>query len=35
MGHYLITLLRGGIQADRIVYLIFCRIRHLLVAAIN
>lgn len=35
MGHQLVALLRGGVEAYGVVYLVFCRIRHLLVAAID
>ena len=34
MGHQLVALLRGGIEAHGVVYLVICRIRHFLVAAI-
>ena len=35
MGHQLVALLRGGIEAHGVVNLVVCRIRHLLVAAID
>ena len=35
MGHQLVALLRCGIEAHGIVYLVICRIRHFLVAAID
>ena len=35
MGHQLVALLRGGVEAYGVVYLVVCRIRHLLVAAID
>ena len=35
MGHQLVALLRGGVEAYRVVHLVVCRIRHLLVAAID
>lgn len=35
MGHELITLFCGGVQADRVVHLIVGAIRHLLVTAVN
>ena len=35
MGHQLIALLRGGIEADRIVHLVFRRIWHLRVGAVH
>lgn len=35
MGHQLVALLRGGVEAHGVVYLVVCRIRHLLVAAID
>jgi hypothetical protein len=35
MGHQLIALLRGGVEAHGVVHLVVCRIRHLLVAAID
>lgn len=35
MGHQLIALLRGGVEAYGVVHLVVCRIRHLLVAAID
>ena len=35
MGHQLVALLGGGIKRYRVVYLVVCRIRHLLVAAID
>ena len=35
MGHQLVALLRCGIEAHGIVYLVVCRIRHFLVAAID
>lgn len=34
MGHQLVALLRGGVEAYGVVHLVVCRIRHLLVAAI-
>lgn len=35
MGHQLVALLRGGVEAHGVVHLVVCRIRHLLVAAID
>ncbi len=35
MGHQLIALLRGGVEAYGVIHLVVCRIRHLLVAAID
>lgn len=35
MGHQLVALLRGGVEAHGVVYLVVCRIGHLLVAAID
>ena len=35
MGHQLVALLGGGVEAYGVVHLIVCRIRHLLVAAID
>lgn len=35
MGHQLVALLGGGIEAHGVVHLVVCRIRHLLVAAID
>lgn len=35
MGHELVALLGRGIEAHRIVHLVICRIRHLLVTAVN
>ena len=35
MGHQLIALLRGGVEAHGVVYLVVCRIGHLLIAAID
>ena len=35
MGHQLVALLRGGVEAYGVVHLVVCRIRHLLVAAID
>ena len=35
MGHQLVALLGGGIEAYGVVHLVVCRIRHLLVAAID
>lgn len=35
MGHQLVALLRGGVEAYGVVYLVVCRIGHLLVAAID
>lgn len=35
MGHQLVALLRGGVEAYRVVHLVVCRIGHLLVAAID
>ena len=35
MGHQLIALLRGGVEAYGVVHLVVCRIGHLLVAAID
>ena len=35
MGHQLVALLRGGVEAHGIVHLVVCRIGHLLVAAID
>jgi len=35
MGHQLVALLRGGIKRHGIIDLVVCRIRHLLVAAID
>ena len=35
MGHKLVALLRGGVEAYRVVYLVVCRIRHFLVATID
>ena len=35
MGHQLVALLRGGVEAYGVVHLVICRIGHLLVAAID
>ena len=35
MGHQLVALLRGGVEAYRVVYLVVCRIGHFLVATID
>ena len=35
MGHQLVALLRGGVEAYGVVHLVVCRIGHLLVAAID
>lgn len=35
MSHKLVTLLCGGVEAHGVVHLVVCRIRHLLVAAID
>ena len=35
MGHQLVALLRGGVEAYGVVYLVVCRIGHLLIAAID
>ena len=35
MGHQLVALLGGGIEAHGVVHLVVCRIRHFLVAAID
>ena len=35
MGHQLVALLRGGVEAHGVVHLVVCRIRHLLVATID
>ena len=35
MGHQLVALLRGGVEAHGVVYLVVCRIGHLLIAAID
>ncbi len=35
MGHKLVALLGGGVEAHGVVYLVVCRIGHLLVAAID
>ena len=35
MGHQLVALLRGGVEAHGVVYLVVCRIGHFLVAAID
>ena len=35
MGHQLVALLRGGIEAHGVVHLVVCRIGHFLVAAID
>lgn len=35
MGHQLVALLRGGVEAHGVVHLVVCRIGHLLVAAID
>ena len=35
MGHQLVALLGGGVEAHGVVHLVVCRIRHLLVAAID
>ena len=35
MGHQLVALLRGGVEAHGVVYLVICRIRHFLVTAID
>lgn len=35
MSHEFVTLLGRGIEAHRIVHLVICRIRHLLIAAVN
>ena len=35
MSHKLVALLGGGVEAHGVVYLVVCRIRHLLVAAID
>ena len=35
MGHQLVALLGGGIEAHGVVHLVVCRIRHLLIAAID
>ena len=35
MGHQLVALLRGGVEAHGVVHLVVCRIRHFLVAAID
>lgn len=35
MGHQLVALLRGGVEAYGVVHLVVCRIRHFLVAAID
>ena len=35
MGHQLVALLRGGVEAHGVVYLVVCRIRHFLVAAVD
>ena len=35
MGHQLVALLGGGVEAYGVVHLVVCRIRHLLVAAID
>ena len=35
MGHQLVALLRSGVEAYGVVYLVVCRIGHLLVAAID
>ena len=35
MGHQLVALLRGGVEAHGVVYLVVCRIRHFLVATID
>ena len=35
MGHQLVALLRSGVEAHGVVHLVVCRIRHLLVAAID
>lgn len=35
MGHKLVALLRGGVEAYGVVHLVVCRIRHLLVATID
>lgn len=35
MGHQLVALLRGGVEAHGVVHLVVCRIRHFLVAAVD
>ena len=35
MGHQLVALLRGGVEAHGVIHLVVCRIGHLLVAAID
>ena len=35
MGHQLVALLRGGVEAHGVVYLVVCRIGHFLVATID
>ena len=35
MGHQLVALLRGGVEAYGVVHLVVCRIRHFLVAAVD
>lgn len=35
MGHQLVALLGGGVEAYGVVHLVVCRIGHLLVAAID
>ena len=35
MGHQLVALLGGGVEAHGVVYLVVCRIRHFLVAAVD